>query len=310
MPRIDPDSYADDSFDPTKHHGRPSSAMRRKRRRSEWDTTAVDPDLPDGAVRSTYQESRGNQGPQPAPPWLVTSPAALDFDRGLIKTGKEADVTLIERIDPRSGDRCLLAAKRYRSSEHRLFHRDAGYLEGRRVRRSRENRAMAKRTSFGRQVIAGQWALAEFEALGRLWRAGVAVPYPVQFGGDELLMEFIGDADGSAAPRLAELRPDDVVIDRLWSQCCDALLALAAAGFTHGDLSAYNLLVHRERLVLIDLPQVVDIVGNPQGAQYLRRDCETVCRWFAAHGCEDADAATLASALAGEAGLPWGSGPF
>jgi RIO kinase 1 len=90
----------------------------------------------------------------------------------VLKTGKEADVHLLERAVPGTDRGCLLAAKRYRDPDHRLFHRDAGYLEGRRVRRSRENRAMANRTSFGRQVIAGQWASVEFGVLCRLWEAG------------------------------------------------------------------------------------------------------------------------------------------
>ena len=84
-----------------------------------------------------------------------------------------------------------------------MFHRDAGYLEGRRVRRSRETRAMATRTAFGRELLSGQWANAEFGALSALWKAGARVPYPVQLIGSELMMEFIGTPDGEAAPRLA-----------------------------------------------------------------------------------------------------------
>ena len=268
-----------------------------------WDRTEDDPDLPAGARRSTYQESRASQGPQPPPPWLVTTSAAIDHDRGLVKTGKEADIELVERSDPISGASCLLAHKRYRSAQHRLFHRDAGYLEGRRVRRSREMRAMATRTGFGRAVIASQWAAAEFAALARLWNAGVPVPYPVQSGDTSLLLEFIGDASGEAAPRLAELRPDPDELDDLFEQCRSALRAMAANGLTHGDLSAYNLLVHRGRLVVIDLPQVVDIVGNPQGAEYLRRDCINVCAWFTARGHGDADPDDLAADLLADAGM-------
>lgn len=256
-----------------------------------------------GATRSTYQASRASQGPQPPPPWVVTSSAAIDHDRGIVRTGKEADVFLVERVDPRTGDSCLLAAKRYRSAEHRLFHRDATYLEGRRVRRSRENRAMANRTEFGRAVIAGQWASAEFAMLSRLWSAGVAVPYPVQFGGTELLLGFVGDDDGTAAPRLSELRPHAHELDDLWWQCRDALGGLASLGFTHGDLSAYNVLVHAGRLVLIDLPQAVDVVGNPQGPAFLRRDCQNICTWFAARGQPDADADDLFADLRTAAGI-------
>jgi len=233
---------------------------------------------------STYTEAA--HGPAPAPKWVITSPSALDTDLGVMKTGKEADVSLLRR--EHDGNASLMAAKQYRSAQHRMFHRDAGYLEGRRMRRSRETRAMATRTEFGRDLIAGQWAAAEFAVLSTLWTAGAAVPYPVQLSGTELIMEFIGDDDGNgqgvAAPRLAQLRPTFQEGDNLFSQLRDALTALAEAGYAHGDLSAYNILVHRGRLVLIDVPQAVDLVGNPQGFEFLRRDCENICRWFHTHG--------------------------
>ena len=151
-------------------------------------------------------------GPEPRPDWVVTEHGAVDTELGMLKTGKEADVFLVRRGVPDTDRISLLAAKRYRDAEHRLFHRDAGYLEGRRVRRSREMRAMTNRTSFGRELIAGQWAAAEFDALSRLWQIGqdsglIAVPYPVQLIGTELMLEFIGDREtGEAAPRLAQAR--------------------------------------------------------------------------------------------------------
>jgi RIO kinase 1 len=223
-------------------------------------------------------------GPLPRPDWVLTEHAAVDTELGVLKTGKEADVHLLERAVPGTDRRVVMAAKRYRTAEHRMFHRDAGYLEGRRVRRSRETRAMAGRTAFGRDLLSGQWAGAEFAALGALWASGVAVPYPVQLSGTELLLEFVGDRDGNAAPRLAQLRPEADELADLWHQLVEALLGLARHGLAHGDLSAYNLLVHDGRLVLIDLPQVVDVVGNPQGAEFLDRDVRRVAEWFAARG--------------------------
>ena len=143
---------------------------------------------------------------------MITDHAAVDTELGVLKTGKEADVHLLERAVPDTGRSVLLAAKRYRSAEHRMFHRDAGYVEGRRVRRSREMRAMTRRTEFGRDLLAGQWAAAEFTALARLWADGVAVPYPVQLDGTELLLEFVGSPDGAEiwsrpAPGPAPARP-------------------------------------------------------------------------------------------------------
>ena len=241
--------------------------------------------LPEGDRWSTWDQSTPTgRGPKPYPGWLVTEHAAVDTELGILKTGKEADVFLIRRSVPGMDRSCLLAAKRYRSADHRMFHRDVGYLEGRRNRDTRENRAVATRTAFGRQAIAGQWAHAEFTALARLCAAGVPVPYPVQVLDTELLLEFIGSADGTAAPRLAETRPGPAELAALWDQLVQALVALARDGLAHGDLSAYNLLVHDGRLVMIDLPQVVDVIANPRGAWYLTRDAENISRWFTARG--------------------------
>jgi RIO kinase 1 len=265
----------------------------------------VDPDgPPEGDRWSTWDGAE--HGPEPRPSWVVTEHAAVDTELGVIKTGKEADVHLVERAVPGTQRRTLMAAKRYRSAEHRMFHRDAGYLEGRRVRRSREMRAMANRTAFGRDILSGQWASAEFAALARLWSDGVAVPYPVQASGTELLLEFVGAEDGTAAPRLAQLRPEREQVCDLWHQLADALRGLARRGLTHGDLSAYNLLVHDGRLVIIDLPQVVDVIGNPQGPEFLARDVRRVGEWFVARGLppEAGQPETLLEDLRSEVGMP------
>jgi RIO kinase 1 len=261
--------------------------------------------LPEGDRWSTWDQSIPTQrGPKPHPGWLVTDLAAVDTELGILKTGKEADVFLIRRGVP-GGQSCLLAAKRYRDAAHRMFHRDSGYLEGRRVRQSRVNRAVASRSTFGRQAIAGQWADAEFSALARLCAAGLPVPYPVQVLDTELLLEFIGTPDGVAAPRLAETRPGPAELAGLWDQLVQALVDLARDGLAHGDLSAYNLLVHEGRLVMIDLPQVVDVIANPRGEFYLTRDAENIGRWFTAHGLADAkpDPVDLADLLRREAML-------
>jgi RIO kinase 1 len=262
-----------------------------------------DPVTGGGDRWSTWDLSRaGERGPKPYPSWLVTELAAVDVERGVLKTGKEADVHLLWRGVPDTDRACLLAAKRYRDAQHRQFHRDAAYQEGRRVRRSREMRAMKTRTAFGRDLLAGQWAWAEFAALRTLWTAGVAVPYPVQIVGTEVLLEFVGDADGVAAPRLAELPDRGGALDPLWDQLVELLVLLARNGLAHGDLSAYNLLVHHGRLVMIDLPQVVDVVANPQGGAFLDRDARNVATWFDRHG-RPADPAALVALLRAEARL-------
>jgi RIO kinase 1 len=274
---------ADTEFDPTQTRAGRLTEAERVRLAAVRDSALTAPPLPDGADRwSTWDD--GEQGPRPRPSWVVTELAAADSELGVLKTGKEADVYLIQRAVPDTGRGCVMAAKRYRSNEHRMFHRDAGYLEGRRMRRSREMRAMANRTSFGRNLIAEQWAVAEFAALSRLWSMGAPVPYPVQRSGTELLMEYLGDDDGTAAPRLAELRPTGDELEGLWHQLTDVLSLMASEGVTHGDLSAYNILVHEGRLMLIDLPQIVDLVANPRGLEFLTRDVANVANWFMSKG--------------------------
>ena len=204
----------------------------------------------------------------------------------------------MRRFLPGTTTEVFMAAKRFRSSEHRMFHRDAGYLEGRRVRRSREMRAMARRTDFGRELVTAQWAGAEFATLCELWQDGLPVPYPVSLDAQELLMELVGGS-GTAAPRLAQTRPTPDEAEDWFAQLRRAMRGLAARGWAHGDLSAYNVLVDDGRVVLIDWPQVVDIVGNPRGMEYLQRDCVNVCTWFARAGVE-VDPETLFAELVAE----------
>jgi RIO kinase 1 len=137
----------------------------------------------------------------------------------------------------------------------------------------------------------------------QLHNARVPVPYPVQILGTEILLEFIGDADGTGAPRLAETRPGPAELASLWNQLVEATATLASAGFAHGDLSPYNLLVHHGRLVMIDLPQVVDVISHPDGRSFLDRDAKNVATWFAKAGHPDADPEMLARLLAEEARL-------
>ncbi len=233
---------------------------------------------------STWDDIGVLAGPEPWPDWVITESAAIDTELGILKTGKEADVHLLERA---TADRSVvLAAKRYRGHDHRLFHRDSGYTEGRSMRNTRDRRATAKGTRWGRTVQASQWARAEFGYLADLWSAGLPVPYPVQLDDVEILMEFITLSDGSAAPRLAQTRPGPARLAEYWNQLTAAMRTMAQLGLAHGDLSAFNLLATEDRIVLIDLPQAVDIISNPQGMEFLARDCRNVATWFRSRGLE------------------------
>ena len=245
----------------------------------------LDDDLGPGRRWSTWDDIGVLAGPEPWPGWLVTADAAVDTELGVLKTGKEADVFLLERAVPGT-DGVVLAAKRYRGADHRLFHRDAGYTEHRRMRNTRDSRAAAKGTRWGRAVEAGQWATAEFDHLARFWSAGLPVPYPVQLDGTEILMELVTLEDGSTAPRLAQTRPAPDLLARYWDQLVEAMRVMAAMGLAHGDLSPFNVLATEDRLVLIDVPQAVDVVGNASGMEFLARDCRNVATWFRARGLD------------------------
>jgi RIO kinase 1 len=262
-----------------------------------FDFTAYD-DLDDDTQRwSTWLSVEPLcRGPEPRPDWVVTSQAAVDTELGILKTGKEADAFLLERAVPGSedlddpvGQSVVMVAKRYRGEDHRTFHRSTAYTEGRKTRNTRDARAMAKKTAHGRAVAAGQWAWAEWQALVRCHGLGLPVPYPVQLDGTELLMEWItveGEDGAETAPRLAQTRPGRPLLESYYEQLREAMAELARHGVVHGDMSAYNILAAGDRLVIIDLPQVVDLVGNPAGMDFLMRDCTNVVGWFRARGLE------------------------
>jgi RIO kinase 1 len=229
--------------------------------RLAWDDDDIDPEA------STYLAAR--HGPEPRPEWVITEDRARQYERGLLKTGKEAEVFLVERrVDDRTN---LLAAKRYKSFEDRMFRDDFRYRQSRRAGESRVDRAMARGTRAGMAFRARQWVDTEFDVLGRLWGAGVSVPYPVQLLGQEIMLEYIGD-EQAAAPRLVQCQGGVPELNDLYGQLLVNLGLMIDVGVVHGDLSAYNLLVWDGRLVLIDLPQAVDPVLNPEALALLERD--------------------------------------
>lgn len=250
---------------------------------------------------------RSEPSPRHDPNWLITEPWT-DVELGPLRSGKEAQVDVIERTGA-DGRRCLLARKRYiprnvtekgaleRAGFERAstFRHDVEYREGRQFRKSRDRRAVARMTAHGKQLLQSRWTDHEYTVTGNLWRAGVNVPYPVSFSDDVYLLEFIGDAD-RAAPQLAQARLQDAELASAAEQIVDGLHAMTAAGFAHGDLSAYNLLWWRGRVWFIDLPQAVDLAANPQGLNYLHRDAVAIARWLTRRG-HDLDGEALFAEL-------------
>lgn len=191
-----------------------------------------------------------------------------------LMSGKEAMVFVV-----RCGDetRC---AKVYKEATQRSFRQAVDYTENRKTKNTRQARAMAKGTRFGRQSQEAAWQNAEVDALYRLAAAGVRVPKPYNFHEGVLLMELVTDAQGEAAPRLSDLNftPEQA---RLYHHILlTEVVRMLCAGVVHGDLSEFNILIDHHGPVIIDLPQAVDAAGNNHAASMLERDVANISRYF------------------------------
>jgi len=248
--------------------------------------------------------------PREAPGWLLDEPFE-ETSLGTLKSGKEAEVFLIERRYA-GGSTVLLAHKRYRPRrpakgelralgfQHSTAFRNASVYQAGWFFSSRDRRAVETHTAHGNEVIERMWPIQEMAMLQRAWTAGASVPYPVERTDDGVLMEFIGDME-QAAPRLAQARLTTGEVAAAWKQMLESLRALTAAGLVHGDLSAYNLLWWRDRLVLIDLPQAVEFTTNTDAPELLHRDLANVAAWFGPRGV----AVDVESVFAELLGLAW-----
>jgi RIO kinase 1 len=196
--------------------------------------------------------------------------AIIDDVTRQLKSGKEASVYVV-----RCGSdvRC---AKVYKDMAQRSFQRRAQYQEGRKVRGSRDARAMSKSTRYGRAEQENAWKNAEVDALYRLSGAGVRVPQPFGFFNGVLIMEMIVDADGNSAPRLGEVELSAEVARDYHRFLIGQVVRMLSAGLIHGDLSQFNVLVDAQGPVIIDLPQAVDAAGNNNAFAMLERDVNNI----------------------------------
>jgi RIO kinase 1 len=154
----------------------------------------------------------------------------------------------------------------------RSFQRRAQYQEGRKVRGSRQARAMAKSTRFGKKEQEAAWKNAEVDALYRLTAAGVRVPRPFGYFNDVLVMELVTDAQGEPAPRLSEVELSTETARAYHAHLMREVVRMLSIGLIHGDLSEFNVLIAPEGPVIIDLPQVVNAAGNNGAFAMLERD--------------------------------------
>jgi len=187
-----------------------------------------------------------------------------------LKSGKEATVYLV-----RAGAQ-LRCAKVYRDMSQRSFQKRARYQEGRKVRGSREGRAMARSTRFGRREQESAWKNAEVDALYKLAAAGVRVPRPYGYFNDVLVMELITGADGGPAPRLGEVDLSAETARDYHMFLVRQIVRMLSVGLIHGDLSEFNVLVDAAGPVIIDLPQAVDAASNNGAFSMLERDVNNI----------------------------------
>jgi RIO kinase 1 len=191
-----------------------------------------------------------------------------------LMSGKEADVYVVQS----KGEICC--AKVYKEARTRSFSQLAQYQEGRKGRNSRQARAMHKNTRYGRKETEEAWKNAEVDALRTLAEAGVRVPQVYNYVAGILLMEFVADADGNAAPRLNDLRLTGAKAREYHRELIKEVVLMLCAGIIHGDLSEYNVLVGRDGLVIIDLPQAVNAAGNNNARSMLERDVGNITAYF------------------------------
>jgi len=191
-----------------------------------------------------------------------------------LMSGKEAMVFVVH-----CGDE-IRCAKVYKEANKRSFRQAVDYTENRKTKNSRQARAMAKGSKYGREMQEAAWQSAEVDALYRLAAAGVRVPTPYNFHEGVLLMELVADADGNAAPRLNDVSFTEAEALAHHRALIGEVVRMLCAGVVHGDLSEFNILVGADGPVIIDLPQAVDAAGNNHAQAMLARDVNNLRIYF------------------------------
>lgn len=249
---------------------------RDKRRKPRKKRTAADLLLAPGEEPASSEVAFGDPDMQ-----SLYARGYFDTLIGMVKGGKEATVFLVGRGEER------YAAKVYADIEARSFQNDGAYWAGVAITDARIAKAMRQRTRAGQAARIGMWVGREYSHLWLLHRAGLPVPKPavgpepsqIAEAGSVVLMEFVGEGDAPAT-RLSEARlsQDDAL--RASEQSVGILVRLARLGLVHGDFSTYNLLWHGGRVVLIDVPQMVELRSGQAARELLERDVRSLATSF------------------------------
>ncbi|KAF2124200.1 RIO1-domain-containing protein [Dothidotthia symphoricarpi CBS 119687] len=203
---------------------------------------------------------------------------------GVISTGKEANVyhAITESDD---ADPIHRAVKVYKTSIL-VFKDRAKYVEGefrfRQGYNKSNNRAMVK-----------MWADKERRNLARIHDAGIPSPEPVALRQHVLVMGFVGDRKGKAAPRLKDVRFEGLTSeeeDTKWTELYVQMLAYMrilyhTCRLVHADLSEYNVLFHDGKQWIIDVSQAVEH-DHPRSLEFLRMDVKNVSDFFRSRNVE------------------------
>lgn len=211
----------------------------------------------------------------------------LDELISVIKTGKEASVYLGRNSDG------FVAVKVYTDLRVRSFRRDDSYREGRFIGDARIEKAIEQGSQKGLNAHQILWVQEEFRQMKYLRQHGVSIPKAIAVCGISLVMEFIGDPDGTPAPRIADLKMESAKAEKAFRQSVRNLKLIIKAGRVHGDYSTFNILWHNEKAIVIDFPQVTEFDNNPNAVDFLERDVRSLCKSFKKQGVRTDEAKLL-----------------
>jgi RIO kinase 1 len=210
-----------------------------------------------------------------------------------IKTGKEGSVFLGRNSDG------FVAVKIYTDLRVRSFKRDEMYREGRFIGDARIEKAIQQGSEKGLDAHQILWVQEEFRQMKHLHDYGIRVPKAVAVSGLVILMEFIGDENGTPSPRISDLKLDQAEAAEAFRQAVHNLRLIVRSGRVHGDYSTFNLLWRDGQAVVIDFPQVIEFKHNPNAQTLLARDVHSLCKSFLKQGVRADEVKILREVRAG-----------